>query len=78
MGHEMETVFRSRVQSRSIVLAALRVCTNWIYQRMRQRAANRALSRLTSHELKDIGLVKTQTGYRKLHHDRLGADYWNQ
>ncbi|MEP3046802.1 MAG: DUF1127 domain-containing protein [Roseibium sp.] len=78
MGHELETVFRSRVQSRSIVFATLRVFVTWVRRYMRRQAEYRALSRLTCHELEDIGLVRTQTGYRKLHQDRLGANYWNQ
>jgi len=78
MSVEIETVFRNRAQSRGLLLSALRVCTAGLRRYFRRRAAHRALSHLTQQELKDIGLIRTELGYRELHQDRLGADYWNR
>lgn len=77
MSLEIETVFRSRAYSRSRLLHALRVFAAELQRSYRRRATAKALSRLNAHELRDIGLVRTQFGYRELHHDRFGSDYWN-
>ncbi|MCV0429160.1 MAG: DUF1127 domain-containing protein [Roseibium sp.] len=77
MSLEIETVFRSRAHSRSRLLSAFRVLAAELRRYYRRRATAKALSHLNSQELRDIGLVRTETGYRELHHDRVGADYWN-
>lgn len=77
MSVEIETVFVSRARARSVVLSALRACAAELGRAYKRRATSRALSRLTAKELQDIGLVRTHFGYRKLHQDRLGADYWD-
>jgi uncharacterized protein YjiS (DUF1127 family) len=77
MSLEIETVFRSRARARSVLLSALRAFAAELGRIHKRRSTARALSRLTTKELQDIGLVRTHFGYRKLHHDRFGADYWN-
>ncbi|MBO6510831.1 MAG: DUF1127 domain-containing protein [Roseibium sp.] len=77
MSLEIETVFVSRARARSVLLSALRACAAELGRVYRRRATARALSRLTQKELQDIGLVRTHSGYRSLHHDRLGAEYWD-
>lgn len=78
MSVEIETVFRSRAHSRGLLLSALRICAAELRRYFRRRATHKALSHLTAQDLKDIGLVRTEFGYRELHQDRLGADYWNR
>ncbi|MEO9530611.1 DUF1127 domain-containing protein [Roseibium sp.] len=78
MSVEIDTVFRSRANSRGLLLSALGVCVAEVRRYFARRATNRALARLGPEELKDIGLVRTEFGYRELHHDRLGAPYWNR
>ncbi len=75
---EIDTVFRSRAHSRSLVLSALRVFAEELRGYFRRRATRRALDRLTQTELTDIGLVRTHDGYKEIHQDRYGAYYWNR
>ncbi|WP_434053850.1 MAG: DUF1127 domain-containing protein [Roseibium sp.] len=76
MSYEIESVFRSRAHSRSIVFTVLRVCADKFRRYSRRRTTARALSHLNAEELKDIGLMRTELGYRQLHQDRYGADFW--
>lgn len=76
MSHEIDTVFRSRAYSRSIVFTVLRVCADEFRRYFRRRTTARALSHLNEQELKDIGLRRTERGYSELHQDRYGADFW--
>ncbi|WP_305989288.1 DUF1127 domain-containing protein [Roseibium sp. MMSF_3544] len=76
MTYEVETVFRSRAQSRGILLTALRACADEFRRYFSSRSTARALSHLNEEELRDIGLMRTERGYQKLHRDRVGADYW--
>ncbi|WP_298983007.1 hypothetical protein [uncultured Roseibium sp.] len=77
MSLEIDTVFRSRAHSRGLLLSALRVFASEFNSYFRRRATHKALSHLNHDELRDIGLVRTTTGYRELHHDRLGEEFWN-
>ncbi|MEM5581366.1 DUF1127 domain-containing protein [Roseibium sp. AS2] len=77
MSVEIDTVFRSRANSRGLLLSALGVCVAEVRRYFARRATNRALAHLSETDLKDIGLVRTRYGYRELHHDRLGATWWN-
>ncbi|MCR9061040.1 MAG: DUF1127 domain-containing protein [Rhodobacteraceae bacterium] len=76
MSYEIDTVFRSRAQSRSVVFTALRICADELRRYFRRRATARALSHLNEEELKDIGLMRTGQGYRELHQNRYGAKLW--
>lgn len=78
MSLEIDTVFRRRANNRGLVLTAIYTMAAGVHRYLRRRATERALSRLNAHELDDIGLVRTERGYRALRHDRLGAKYWNQ
>ncbi|PVB60703.1 DUF1127 domain-containing protein [Labrenzia sp. 011] len=78
MSIEIETVFRRRARSRSLLVSALGVLAAELRRYFRRRATARALSHLTEDDLRDIGLVRTEFGYRELHHDRFGADYWDR
>ncbi|POF34254.1 DUF1127 domain-containing protein [Roseibium marinum] len=83
MSVEIDTVFHRRARSRSLLVSgllvsALGVLASELRRYFRRRATARALSHLTADDLKDIGLVRTEFGYRELHHDRLGADYWHK
>ncbi|MHA7774594.1 DUF1127 domain-containing protein [Roseibium sp. M-1] len=71
MSLEIDTVFRSRAHSRGLLLTALRVFAGEFRQYLRRRETNRALSRLSESELKDIGLQRTEIGYREMHEDRI-------
>ena len=75
MSYEIDAVFRSRAQSRSLVFTALRICADELRRYFRRRATVRALSHLNEEELRDIGLMRTGTGYREINQDRLGAFY---
>ncbi|WP_299809706.1 DUF1127 domain-containing protein [uncultured Roseibium sp.] len=82
MSIEIETVFHRRARSRSLLVSgllvsALGVLAAELRKYFRRRATARALAHLSADDLKDIGLARTQFGYRELHQDRLGADYWN-
>jgi uncharacterized protein YjiS (DUF1127 family) len=77
MSVEIDTVFRHRAHSRGLVLSVLGACAAGLRRYLARRATYRALSHLNAEELKDIGLVRTQNGYRELHRDRLGATWWN-
>ncbi|QDG74583.1 DUF1127 domain-containing protein [Labrenzia sp. PHM005] len=77
MSLEIDTVFRRRANNRSLVFVAFRALAARVQLYRRRRATERALANLNAQELQDIGLVRTHDGYRKLHHDRLGAGYWN-
>ncbi|MES0883066.1 DUF1127 domain-containing protein [Roseibium sp. SCP14] len=66
MSLEIDTVFRSRARSRGILWSALAVVARFVRDYMHRRATNRALSGLTCNELRDIGLERTEFGYRKL------------
>ncbi|MES0810031.1 DUF1127 domain-containing protein [Roseibium sp. SCPC15] len=68
MSLEIDTVFRSRARSRSILWSALAAIARFVRDYMHRRATHRALSGLTSNELRDIGLERTESGYRKLDH----------
>ncbi|GAB2185308.1 DUF1127 domain-containing protein [Roseibium sp. LAB1] len=70
MSLEIDTIFRSRANSRSVLFSALRVCAAEFRNYLRRRETNRALSRLSESELKDIGLQRTELGYNELHDDR--------
>ncbi|GAB2206720.1 hypothetical protein ROS1_35370 [Roseibium sp. ROS1] len=70
MSLEIDTIFRSRANSRSVLFSALRVCVAEFRNYLRRRETNRALSRLNESELKDIGLQRTELGYSELHDDR--------
>ncbi|WP_299475794.1 DUF1127 domain-containing protein [uncultured Roseibium sp.] len=76
MSYEIETVFRSRAHSRGLVFTVLRVCADQLRRYVRRRTTARALSHLNEGELKDIGLMRTGQGYRELHRNRYGADFW--
>ncbi|MCX2724264.1 DUF1127 domain-containing protein [Roseibium salinum] len=76
MSVEIETIFRSRARNRGIVLSALRLCAAALRGYFRRRATARALANLSEEELRDIGLARTETGYRQIHRDRYGAHYW--
>lgn len=78
MSLEIDTVFRSRAHSRGLLFSAIRALAGWLRGYFRRRATDRALANLNAHELWDIGLVRTETGYRQLHRDRFGAEYWNR
>lgn len=75
---EIDTVFRRRANNRSLVFTAVRMLAASVRSYKRRRSTERALARLNAQELNDIGLVRTSNGYKKLHHDRLGAGYWNE
>ncbi|CTQ73706.1 DUF1127 domain-containing protein [Roseibium alexandrii] len=77
MSLEIDTVFRRRAHNRSLFLTAIRTLAASVQLYLRRRSTERALARLSNQELDDIGLVRTNRGYRELHHDRLGASYWN-
>ncbi len=77
MTNEIDIVFRHRANGLGVLLAALRVCAGGVRNYFRHRHTRRVLSHLSDDALKDIGLVRTHSGYRELHQDRLGADYWN-
>lgn len=76
MSVEIDTVFRHRAHSRGLVLSVLGACAAGLRRHLARRATYRALSRLSADELKDIGLVRTETGYRDLREDRFGATWW--
>ncbi len=78
MSLEIDTVFRRRAHNRGLVLTAIRAMAASVHGYLRRRATVRALTRLSSQELEDIGLVRTDRGYRQLHHDRIGASYWDE
>jgi len=71
MSLEINTVFRRRAHSRGLLLSALRVLAAEFRQYLRRRETHRALSRLSESELKDIGLQRTELGYREMHEDRI-------
>lgn len=75
---EIQTVFRSRAQSRSLLLSALRRLVDDCRRYAARRATHRALSHLNEAELQDIGLIRTELGYRELHADRRGDNWWNE
>ncbi|MEE4010587.1 DUF1127 domain-containing protein [Roseibium sp. FZY0029] len=70
MSLEIDTIFRSRANSRGVLFSALRVCVAEFRNYLRRRETHRALSRLSESELKDIGLQRTELGYSELHDDR--------
>jgi uncharacterized protein YjiS (DUF1127 family) len=74
---EIETVFRRRANNRGLVFTAVRIVAARIRVYLRRRATDRALAHLNNEELDDIGLVRTNHGYREIHHDRLGSRFWN-
>ncbi|GAA0780210.1 DUF1127 domain-containing protein [Roseibium denhamense] len=76
MSLEITTVFRSRAHNRSLLLSALHSLADRFRRHMQRRATFKALDGLNEHELEDIGLMRTGSGYRELRHDRFGAAYW--
>lgn len=77
MSIDIETVFRGRASSGSLLLSVLHAGAAGIRRALARRATRKALAHLGEAELKDIGLVRTRDGYRELHHDRFGASWWN-
>ena len=71
MSLEIETIFRSRANSRGALFSALRVLAAEFRTYLRRRETHRALSRLSDSELRDIGLQRTELGYIELQDDRL-------
>ncbi len=76
MSVEIDTIFRSRARSRGVLLSAVLVFAAELRGYFRRRATARALSHLNDGELKDIGLERTELGYRELQRGRYGADVW--
>jgi len=76
MSLEIETVFRRRAHNRGLLLAALHVLAEKLRRYFIRRATHRALSGLNDAELQDIGLMRTSTGYRELHKDRIRRGDW--
>lgn len=72
MSLEIETVFRSRANSRGVVLAAFRGLAEQLRRYLVRRATDRALSRLSDEELRDIGLYRTSFGYEQIPDERRG------
>jgi uncharacterized protein YjiS (DUF1127 family) len=66
MSVEIDTVFRSRANSRSLLLSVLRACVAGLRNYHRRRATDRALSCLNDDDLRDIGLMRTPDGYREV------------
>jgi|GEM_PF-1585002 len=77
MSLEMETVFRRRANNRGLVFHAVRALAAGVRLHLRRRATDRALAHLNQQELMDIGLIRTDRGYKELHRDRYGAGYWH-
>lgn len=76
MSLEIDTIFRSRAHSRSLLLSALRACAEGLRDYFNRRATDRALSYLNDDDLRDIGLMRTPDGYRELRSDRFGPGCW--
>lgn len=76
MSVEIDTVFRSRANSRGLLLSVLGACVAGIRRYHQRRATERALSCLSENDLRDIGLMRTPDGYRELQSDRFGAGRW--
>ncbi len=66
----METVFTERAARRRIVLDVLSLAVQAACLWYSRRITERALARLNDRELKDIGLVRTSTGYNMIRWDR--------
>ncbi|MCK7613679.1 DUF1127 domain-containing protein [Roseibium sediminicola] len=66
MSLEIDTVFRSRANSRGLLLSVLRACVAGLRNYHQRRATDRALSCLSDEDLRDIGLMRTSDGYREM------------
>ncbi|WP_428672090.1 DUF1127 domain-containing protein [Roseibium sp.] len=73
MSLEIETVFRNRAHSRGLLLDAIRAVAEGLRRYYLRRATDRALSRLSERELKDIGLFRTEFGDLEIHKDSIRA-----
>jgi len=76
MSVEIDTVFRSRANSRGLLFSALRALAAGLRSYRDRRATDRALSCLSDDDLRDIGLMRTPDGYREMSSDRFGAGRW--
>ncbi len=73
MSVEIETIFSSHAQGRSLLLDAFRGIAKRLRRYGVSRATHRALSRLGERELKDIGLFRTEFGGCDLDKEKIRA-----